>query len=140
MSKALEYFVEDLMGVTPEEVGALITGLMQPEFKKYSNTNGSKRVERWEGNIMGIPVQMTAVTMHPGSSWSKTDYKLETPEWDVSVLCYHEPNAALFDDKPKGQAKINGKPVTLFSPYMEGDEDTYRHQMTLLKLASGMYL
>lgn len=134
-----EKFASKLCGITPGEVTGLLAKLMRPEFHTYTSRSGGKSVRRWKGELLGIDVEITEVdtTGIVGRTFedrvSPVDYHVENIEWEFRVTI-GSASSYVRDNVAHGKAKLGKHQVIVSYPWFEGDEDTYRSNMSLIRL------
>jgi hypothetical protein len=132
-------FCETLCGIAPSEVMGLLAKMMRQEFYLFRTSTGGKRVRKWKGELLGINVEVTEVDtgsmplMGFDNRMSSVDYHVENVEWEFRV-CVGGSDSYVRDDVPQGNAKLGKHRVKVSYPWFEGDEDTYRSDMSLIRL------
>jgi hypothetical protein len=134
-------FAEELCGISPGEVTGLLAKVMRKEFHIHTTRNGGKRVRKWKGNLLGINIEVTEVdtgsqiipVMGFFDRMTPVDYHVENVEWEFRVSISGE-RSYVRDGAPSGKAKLGPHPVIVSYPWFEGDEDTYRSDLSLIRL------
>jgi len=132
-------FAELLCGITPGEVTGLLAKVMRKEFHVHTTRTGGKQVRKWKGNLLGINIEVTEVDtgsmpiMGFENRMSSVDYHIENVEWEFRVSISGDRNYIRVG-VPCGKAKLGAHKVMVSFPWFEGDEDTYRSDLSLIRL------
>lgn len=138
-------FADELNGITSEEVGGLIDYVRQPQNLKYSSERNGKTVRRYSAAPLGVEVNITEVftgysctDIIPNlimKAYGRSSFSVETLEWEFTVTTDVLDLVSVFGPRCWGKAKIGDNKLALVLGEFEGCRETYKHEMTMLRLA-----
>jgi hypothetical protein len=131
-----ELFRNRLFGITGHEVAGMMAATMRREFYSSASTGkNGKRTRVWRANLLGIPISVIEVCTNTMQFW-QLDYHFETPEWDFDVLVEMMEHNFTGSGKPFYLTRLKNDKVKISYPIFDGDVDTFRSNMTIIKLMS----
>jgi hypothetical protein len=124
---------DELCGVGPKEVLGLLALIMKRENVVYTSTGvGSKRVRRFKANLIGMTVFATEVRANGiianDPFFGGVDYHVETDEWEFKVRI----ESTFSEDE--GVFYFGARKVRVLRPWFDGDEDDYKHKMSVVRM------
>lgn len=134
---AEEEFASRLSGVSPQELATLMANVIRKPNQTLSSHNAGKRVRKWVANLLGINVSVMEVDMSPArmafsnyfSTISPLNYVIETVEWEIRVKV----ESGMFEESTC-KVHIGHHLGCMGMPIFEGDFDTFRSEMSLIRL------
>lgn len=141
--------IDELCGVTPKEIAGLLARIMKRENQISSSAVNGKRVRRFKASFMSMPIHLTEVNtrfvsrqdaqrIHKLFASSKrpfqydpytngADFHVESDEWEFKVRVESSMST-------EGTIPFAGLNIRIRSPWFEGDQTNYKHQMSMIRL------
>jgi hypothetical protein len=139
---AEEEFASRLSGVSAQEFANLMANIIRKPNQTLSTSNAGKRVRKWVANLLGIKISVTEIDMAPTRIKnyfknyyflfaSAIEYVIETMEWEIRVKIG---SGDIADENSYCLVRIGTFSGKMSMPIFEGDFDTFKAEMSLIRL------
>lgn len=154
--KSEEDFAYCLYGIPAAEIAAMVDAVCQPENRKHTAKGRVIITTKFVADLLGTNITILRLSSahfdefdraeearyrSAGIPYMKRDrteiveYIITTDEWDLKLKIHHGMIDATYPaEAARGVGKIARQKCMLYSPWIEGDTETYLSQMSILRL------
>lgn len=161
-AKSEEDFAYCLYGIPAVEIAAMVNAVCRPENRKNTGSNRAVITTKFVADLLGNRITILRLSSaffddydkmeerryrQAGIPYAKrerseiVEYHITTDEWDLKLKVHHGMIDATYPaESARGVGKIGGQKCMLYSPWIDGDTETYLSQMSILRLMLPMMM